>query len=545
MKEIKPVYYIEYQLEGNDRNKYYKKVESANPQEVPYEKGIINFKVHQVLVVGYNGEKYHIFIKRGSEEFAFGSLERPENILKAIQSGEISDVKEKTIIDFMKFSKESLVISPTKKLYMDNYQGYVSVNNTEYQNAPVAKKEKMENQVDGKKVWYIEYKKFGETTTHLKPTFCNDKEFRFEDGMEEYRFIEVVEFEIDNQNGKIGINSEPWQKAVRESSVDREKEVYRAVDGAKAILYGQKEKQEDCFKGYTRIYPFNTEDSASVFKKRKENIEGKDVLTVTGSGDALLDLFLNGAENVTCFDCNGLAKYYAKLKFYAIKSGMSFEEYKEFFLGNQIGNYVLTKNIYDKFKDTIDDEDTRTFWDSLYNYENQTELHIANNYENLLTYRIIGLMMSEVNKTCGNPNSYFNEGNYQKLQEILQAKSMENLEFKDVSLLELPNELEASKRKFDYMYLSNIIDFTSLYIFKDKVGDRLEIFRDFIFKELSRCLNNDGIIDVGYLAEGWRDATTDTLKLEDYKKIFAEIQGFSIESLMPYNRDSVLSYGEK
>lgn len=545
MKEIKPVYYIEYQLEGNDRNKYYKKVGSANPQEVPYEKGIINFKVHQVLVVGYNGEKYHIFIKRGSEEFAFGSLERPENILKAIQSGKISDVKEKTIIDFMKFSKESLVISPTKKLYMDNYRGYVSVNNTEYQNAPVAKKEKMENQVDGKKVWYIEYKKFGETTTHLKPTFCNDKEFRFEDGMEEYRFIEVVEFEIDNQKGKIGINSEPWQKAVRESSVDREKEVYRAVDGAKAILYGQKEKQEDCFKGYTRIYPFNTEDSASVFKKREENIEGKDVLTVTGSGDALLDLFLNGAENVTCFDCNGLAKYYAKLKFYAIKSGMSFEEYKEFFLGNQIGNYVLKKNIYDKFKDTIDDEDTRTFWGSLYNYENQTELHIANNYENLLTYRIIGLMMSEVNKTCGNPNSYFNEENYQKLQGILQAKSMKNLEFKDVSLLELPNELDSSKRKFDYMYLSNIIDFTSLYIFKDKVGDRLEIFRDFIFKELSRGLNNDGIIDVGYLAEGWRDATTDTLKLEDYKKIFEEIQGFSIESLMPYNRDSVLSYGEK
>lgn len=545
MKEIKPVYYIEYQLEGNDKNNYYRKVESDNPQEVPYEKGIISFKVHQVLVIGYNGEKYHIFIKRGSEEFAFGSLERPDDILAAIQRGETFGIKEKSIIDFMRFSKESLVVSPTKKLYMDNYKGYIRVNNTEYQNAPVAKKEKIENQVDGKKVWYIEYKNSGETTTHLKPTFCNDKKFRFEEGMEEYRFIEVAEFEIDNQKGKVIINSEPWQRAVRESSIDREKEVYRAVDGAKAILYNQNEKQENYFEGYTRIYPFNTEDSASVFKKRKENIDGKNVLTVTGSGDALLDLFLNGAENVTCFDCNGLAKYYAKLKFYAIKSGMSFEEYKEFFLGNQIGNYVLTKNIYDKFKDTIDDEDTRTFWDSLYSYEAQTNLHIANNYENLLTYRIIGLMMSESNKTCGNPNSYFNEESYQKLQEILKCKSMENLEFKDVSLLELPNELEASKSTFDYMYLSNIIDFTSLYIFKAKVGDRLEVFRDFIFKELSKSLSNDGIIDAGYLAQDWRTETIDTVELEDYKRIFEEIHGFCIESLMPYNRDSVLSYEGK
>ncbi len=544
MKEIKPVYYIEYNIENGENRKFFRRVNTNNPNDVPYEKNVFCFKIHQVLDVRAGEEIYHILITEGQKLYAFGKLESLENILSQLRSGVPLNVSERTILSSIKYNNEPLCISPTKNLYINSYDGYIDVDERTYQNAAVAKKESIDL-INSKKTWYYEYKKAGSDQIYSKPTFCNDKEFRYEDGIQEFRFVQVAEFEISGQKCQIIVDSEPWQQATKDE-VDRSKEVQKAIDGAKLVLYNDGNKNgKNYFNGYTRIYPFNTEDSASVFKMHEKNINGKDVLTVTGSGDALLDLFLYGANNVTCFDCNGLAKYYAKLKFFAVKSGMSFEEYKKFFLAEQVGDYMLNKDIYDSFKDSIDDEETRTFWDALYSYEEKTGLHLANNYEHLLTYQII-TMFDNANKSINNPNSYFNEENYQRLQEILKNKSLDDVTFLDESVVDLPDVLQKSDKKFSYMYLSNIIDFTSTYLPGNNVKQRLEIFRDFILKKLAKNLDEDGVIDAGFLAKDWRQINSDTLPLEDYEKIFKEIKGFKVEGLTPYNKqDSILTYDAK
>ena len=99
-------------------------------------------------------------------------------------------------------------------------------------------------------------------------------------------------------------------------------DVREAIYHASKILRRDFKDIKTKFAGYTPVYSFNTEDSASVFHHFRDYIKGQKVLTVTGSGDAILDLLLYGAKKIVSFDVNKSTIFYSKLKIAFIKSGL-------------------------------------------------------------------------------------------------------------------------------------------------------------------------------------------------------------------------------
>ena len=65
----------------------------------------------------------------------------------------------------------------------------------------------------------------------------------------------------------------------------------------------------------------------------KENLKGKNILTITSSGDHALNAILNGGSMIDSFDVNIFSKYVSALKIAMIK---------------KYGYYETTKNLYSK-----------------------------------------------------------------------------------------------------------------------------------------------------------------------------------------------------
>ena len=139
----------------------------------------------------------------------------------------------------------------------------------------------------------------------------------------------------------------------------------------------------------------------------KNSLENKQVLTVAGSGDQLLNAYLLGAQNVTCFDINPLAFYQVKLKKAAVCT-LSYEEYLEFFFSGT--NDLLKRTYYDKISDKLDPETLELF---SYLYSNYSNAEIFNK----IYYRFYPNIqhMKRV-------NAYLEKENYEKLSVILEDK---------------------------------------------------------------------------------------------------------------------------
>lgn len=291
---------------------------------------------------------------------------------------------------------------------------------------------------------------------------------------------------------------------------------------------------ENQFKGYTPVYAFNTDDSSSVFVNHQEYIQDNNVLTVTGSGDAIIDLFLNGAKSVTCFDVNKSAKYFAKLKIASIKSGLNYEDFVRYFHGNHIGDEILTYETYQKLAHLLD-KDTRKYWDSIYEFMQSNDIVLKNNNTKIIYEQYSSFLSFPcLNKTLNNPVSYATKANYEKAQKIIQTKTTNDITFIDTDILDLSNKLD--NKIFNYIYLSNIMDFTSLFINSEDLLERLTYYKNFIRDILTKYLTKTGIITVSFISD-FRSLSDDVFySLEEYKEVFKESEDFFFESLYPYNK---------
>lgn len=518
---------IYYDREDKKEKYSYKMVECDKPSDVKYEDGMYSFKFIKYFPITIAGEDYYVVVDKSKETYAFG---KSMTVQELLTQDWVSQEDKDALISLSKDSSfKTYYVTGRKNLLLDYFDNKVS-DDVVYEKTPdieIADERLISSRIE----WYVEYEKNGKMV--CEPTFCSDKKFRSDLVGVEYRFVKVAVFEI---------NGIKYERIVeRENLVHRNSESYtqsevdRALDGAKRILYGYNNDDSPMFAGYTRIYPFNTEDSASVFRMQEENIANNDVLTVTGSGDALLDLFMYGADKVTCFDINRLAKFYAILKFCFIKAGMNYEEYKKFFMGN--GGIILEQEIYEKYKSYLS-RDVRKFWDEIYQYLIDNNLQLKNSEHNLF-YKIYDFF-SNANSSYENKSSYFNESNYGRLQSILEGKSLEDVRFVDASLFDVPEILDGEY--YDYAYLSNIMDFTDLYFDNKELAERLELFKQFILVNFRRIVREDGSIDVGFISHYWHN---DEDRVE-YSEVFSPEEGFRLKDLIPYNRsDKVLTYSSK
>ena len=187
------------------------------------------------------------------------------------------------------------------------------------------------------------------------------------------------------------------------------------------------------------IYPFTNENINGYYKQI--NLQNKDILSVTSSGDHLLNAIVYGAKNIDAFDINPLARYFVELKIAAIKS-LTREEFIDFFYSNSklyTPKSFLNKKTYDKVKKELYGM-VRVFWDYILSKYNPSTI----NRSRLFTVDFLdtdGLMEA---------NIYMQDCYYNYLKRIVKSKRINyhNIDIKDI---------EELNKRFDIIILSNIL----------------------------------------------------------------------------------------
>lgn len=190
-----------------------------------------------------------------------------------------------------------------------------------------------------------------------------------------------------------------------------------------------------CYHENSFIYKF-TNEYINCYKDYLINKEN--VLSITSSGDHILNSILYGAKNITSYDISRFPKYFFELKKAAILS-LSKEEFLNFFTNEKVYDNILDYNIYCKIQNNLD-KDSKAFWSNLFNYYEGGEIYNSSLFSReLVTPSII---------TEKNP--YLEDSNYKKLQKQLETVKINHI---TGNIVELNKTL---KDDFDLIILSSI-----------------------------------------------------------------------------------------
>ena len=98
------------------------------------------------------------------------------------------------------------------------------------------------------------------------------------------------------------------------------------------------------FNNLSQIYSFTTENIAGYYKYL--DFSNKNVLTVSASGDHIINAFYKGAQQVCGFDINYLSLLYTELKLVALLN-LEYKEFLQFFMINDKNDLNKNKNAFD------------------------------------------------------------------------------------------------------------------------------------------------------------------------------------------------------
>ncbi len=164
------------------------------------------------------------------------------------------------------------------------------------------------------------------------------------------------------------------------------------------------------------------------------HFEGKDILSVVGSGDQYFVSKLCGAKKVDLFDYSKKSWNVFVLKFMALRH-FSYEDFFRYIISGQLSD---TKT-YERLRNFLP-TDVRDFFDSNYKffYTNELVPLCISNYK--------GPMYGD-----GSIIPYFDIDNYYKLQDILNHEELPT--FYHSNIIKLPSLVE---KKYPLMLASNI-----------------------------------------------------------------------------------------
>lgn len=263
---------------------------------------------------------------------------------------------------------------------------------------------------------------------------------------------------------------------------------------------------------FDKLYPFTTENIAGYMKGL--DFQNKKVVTVTGSGDQVLNVISKGCLDVTTFDVNFLTQYYLNLKLAACQK-LTYEEFLRFLL-------YPTSDIldYQVFRELDLDDATRDFFERKYYECGYSGEGLRNSSLFVQPYFSYQSKLFE--------NVYLEKEFYQKLQDNSKGVRVQFL-CQNLLDLELPGE-------YDYLFLSNISDYLHL-LFDSGV---LERYRDLL--EKFDCVKN---IYFAYLYDVFGEVKRSRIDcLDEVYRIWrdAELQTFStaLEGVSDDVRDGVL-----
>lgn len=236
-------------------------------------------------------------------------------------------------------------------------------------------------------------------------------------------------------------------------------------------------KLDTQFNAFGRLYSMTNENIYGFLSNL--NLKDKEVLTVTGSGDQLINSYLLGAKNVTCFDSNPLTFINLKLKKAAIKS-LSLDEFIDFFGmygGDHKRKYLpLDNRLFERISKDLD-------------YETKELFDFIINRQQGIAFDDIYFDFDRDIDVLKFVDGYLNKDSFAYIKNILENKE---LSFINSNLNSLSTVL--GDKKYDLILLSNISD----YINKMYKKNSLAAYKDVLIR-LTNNLNLGGIMQVGYL----------------------------------------------
>lgn len=252
------------------------------------------------------------------------------------------------------------------------------------------------------------------------------------------------------------------------------------IKEANKIINGKiQQNGEYPFYKYSQIYPFTNENLVECFKNF--NFKNKRCLTVLGSSDQALDMYLKGACKITTFDINKLTKYYFYLKKAALLSNLTKEEYIRLFNPYSNKKYSYYYDTFSRICKNLQG-DNLEFWSRLFD-----------KYKGIDITRHL-FYISIYSKTLENTIKYLSGNNYYKLRE--RAKDLD-INFINTNIKNLPQIIS---EKYDFIYLSNIMDYAS-YMYSDIPSTGINALENFkkLILQLTNCLDENGKMVIAYL----------------------------------------------
>ena len=234
------------------------------------------------------------------------------------------------------------------------------------------------------------------------------------------------------------------------------------------------------FGPHAQLYAFSTENISGYFPQLA--LQGKNVLTVGGSGDHLINARLLGAGNVTCFDLNEFAPLLFELKRQALLH-LSYGDFCRFFLSED--GSAFDHDIYRRLRERLSLA-TRYFFDRAYETNGGDGARLRRSPIFRTTHEHTDRVLKN-NPYLLSPNAF---GEAKKLQGD-SAPAWITADIRD-----LQQALSKTDETFDLMLLSNIADYAH-HMFANE--PYLERFRDAIIAPLLNRLSDRGSIVLSYV----------------------------------------------
>ena len=265
---------------------------------------------------------------------------------------------------------------------------------------------------------------------------------------------------------------------------------------------------------------------SSIFRGTNENINGysncyigaKNVLTVIGSGDQVLNAIYYDAENIDAFDISSFAGYFLKLKLAAIKE-LSYYDYLDFFCGFDAFDDVR----FNKIVNNLDDE-TKYFWTSICKDVKPSDVYSS--------YLFSRWKPTEKNSVDRNP-FLATETTY----NILKSKiDNSKIDFINDDIYELAKKLD---KDYDFINLSNICMYADSHTNSLVRNKAAHDFKDMV---VNLRIRNNGCV-MNYLLDAFRASTSIYYR----EKVFVG-DNFSIEYIKGddfYKIDGISVYRKK
>lgn len=215
----------------------------------------------------------------------------------------------------------------------------------------------------------------------------------------------------------------------------------------------------------------------------KENLKGKNILTITSSGDHALNAILNGGGIIDSFDVNQFSKYVSALKIAMIKKYDYYDFFKrmDWIENVESLNFNSKENIIDRVRKYLS-YDEYLFWSA---------------FEYLRTNNKI--CFNDVINVYGNlkKNVYSKAFSYNKLKRNLKKAK---ITYYDSDIMDIEKSVN---KKYDRVFLSNVLEYVlasngprfvnnynDAMIKLDKILLPSSIIYGYDFNDISRYLDN-------------------------------------------------------